>query len=109
MRISDWSSDVCSSDLDLASASAGVRAAEIEIESRRSRVAELQRQLQRQRQLYTRKLVSRESFEQLANETELAQIAVRAAVQALHQQRSEERRVGQEGVSTCSLRWSPYH
>src|SRR3546814_4197093 len=74
---------------DLASASAGVRAAEIEIESRRSRVAELQRQLQRQRQLYTRKLVSRESFEQLANGTELAQIAVRAAVQALHQQQAQ--------------------
>src|SRR3546814_10176652 len=73
---------------DLASASAGVRAAEIEIESRRSRVAELQRQLQRQRQLYTRKLVSRESFEQL---------------------RSEERRVGKECVSTCRSRWSPYH
>src|SRR3546814_13227962 len=24
-------------------------------------------------------------------------------------QRSEERRVGQECVSTCSTRWSPYH
>src|SRR3546814_662055 len=24
-------------------------------------------------------------------------------------ERSEERRVGQEGVSTCSTRWSPYH
>src|SRR3546814_17916204 len=23
--------------------------------------------------------------------------------------RSEERRVGEEGVSTCSSRWSPYH
>src|SRR3546814_10976602 len=23
--------------------------------------------------------------------------------------RSEERRVGKEGVSTCRLRWSPYH
>src|SRR3546814_10996467 len=93
---------------DLASASAGVRAAEIEIESRRSRVAELQRQLQRQRQLYTRKLVSRESFEQLANETELAQIAVRAAVPALHQQQAqrgtEERRGGKEGVSACRSR-----
>lgn len=74
---------------DLASASAGVRAAEIEIESRRSRVAELQRQLQRQRALHASQLVSRESFEQLENETELAQIAVRAAVQALHQQQAQ--------------------
>src|SRR3546814_21052124 len=25
------------------------------------------------------------------------------------QERSEERRVGKEGVSTCKFRWSPYH
>src|SRR3546814_12124188 len=25
------------------------------------------------------------------------------------EQRSEERRVGKEGVSTCRSRWSPYH
>ncbi|PKM41576.1 MAG: efflux transporter periplasmic adaptor subunit [Gammaproteobacteria bacterium HGW-Gammaproteobacteria-1] len=77
-------------DADLASAGAGVRAAEIEIESRRSRAAELTRQLDRQRVLFARHLVSRESFEQLANETELAQIAVRAAVQALHQQQAQQ-------------------
>src|SRR3546814_20135868 len=27
----------------------------------------------------------------------------------LYGQRSEERRVGKEGVSTCRSRWSPYH
>src|SRR3546814_19311314 len=27
----------------------------------------------------------------------------------LHGHRSEERRVGKEGVSTCRYRWSPYH
>src|SRR3546814_13242540 len=27
----------------------------------------------------------------------------------LHDQRSEERRVGKECVSTCRSRWSPYH
>src|SRR3546814_12170057 len=26
-----------------------------------------------------------------------------------HDERSEERRVGKESVSTCSSRWSPYH
>src|SRR3546814_15655651 len=26
-----------------------------------------------------------------------------------HHRRSEERRVGKEGVSTCRSRWSPYH
>src|SRR3546814_13501128 len=29
--------------------------------------------------------------------------------QELAEWRSEERRVGKEGVSTCSSRWSPYH
>src|SRR3546814_17005787 len=29
--------------------------------------------------------------------------------QLRHSQRSEERRVGQECVSTCRYRWSPYH
>src|SRR3546814_14264736 len=28
---------------------------------------------------------------------------------APRQRRSEERRVGKEGVSTCRFRWSPYH
>src|SRR3546814_14473322 len=28
---------------------------------------------------------------------------------AIHQQRSEESRVGKECVSTCRSRWSPYH
>src|SRR3546814_11883401 len=28
---------------------------------------------------------------------------------ALKENRSEERRVGKEGVSTCRSRWSPYH
>src|SRR3546814_11409950 len=44
-------------------------------------------------------------------------VAHDARVDVLHQQaagnalevRSEERRVGQECVSTCSSRWSPYH
>jgi len=76
-------------DADLASAGAGVRAAEIEIESRRSRVAELNRQLDRRRELHAKGLVGRESFEQLANETELAKISVRAAMQTLRQQQAQ--------------------
>src|SRR3546814_10964166 len=35
--------------------------------------------------------------------------AVPAVDQPLEDQRSEERRVGKEGVSTCRCRWSPYH
>src|SRR3546814_16675449 len=33
----------------------------------------------------------------------------RRAVGERTQHRSEERRVGKEGVSTCESRWSPYH
>src|SRR3546814_16997866 len=33
----------------------------------------------------------------------------RASMAALPEDRSEERRVGQECVSTCRSRWSPYH
>src|SRR3546814_16865410 len=33
----------------------------------------------------------------------------RGMAEALAEGRSEERRVGKEGVSTCRSRWSPYH
>src|SRR3546814_8995010 len=36
-------------------------------------------------------------------------IQLRAAIAAQREQRSEERRVGKECVSTCRSRWSPYH
>src|SRR3546814_12473997 len=35
--------------------------------------------------------------------------AVRHRIVSMIMRRSEERRVGKEGVSTCSSRWSPYH
>src|SRR3546814_15678724 len=39
----------------------------------------------------------------------LAFLMVACASQDSTAPRSEERRVGKEGVSTCSSRWSPYH
>src|SRR3546814_5239896 len=73
MRISDWSSDVCSSDLlDVTGG----------------------RQLAQLFKPRTDRLV----IEIFA----LVGIAPRL-------QRSEERRVGKECVSTCRSRWSPYH
>ena len=74
---------------DLEAASAGVRAAEIEIESRQARLDELQRQLARQKVLLGRGLVGRETFEQLENDTRIADIAVRAGAQTLRQQRAQ--------------------
>src|SRR3546814_11524036 len=101
MRISDWSSDVCSSDL-------------------------LRRQA---RQLGDGKAIAavRRAIGKLVQEDEVAlplarpdmmqgqrvepfgkprQFMIMGGEQAA---RSEERRVGKECVSTCRSRWSPYH
>src|SRR3546814_10998023 len=103
MRISDWSSDVCSSDLvagfdehDLnehlclrACQRLGLRAANTEVgvfdEERAIVVERYDRMIQRR----TWRRVHQEDM-----------------CQAL---RSEERRGGKECVSTCRYRWSPYH
>src|SRR3546814_2747385 len=84
MRISDWSSDVCSSDLGNRALGPRMRVPihvhemggvdrRIDLRRRQAGVAE--------------------------------QLLERAKVRA----RSEERRVGKECVSTCRYRWSPYH
>src|SRR3546814_1254617 len=85
MRISDWSSDVCSSDLD----------------ERRGDEAEgrpEQRVPGRQRQ---EEGVGRADH---ADRQPIGGDRDRAAEAA----RSEERRVGKECVRTCRSRWSPY-
>src|SRR3546814_6799475 len=73
MRISDWSSDVCSSDL------VGL-----------SRIG-------------LRLLDAGQCLVDHGMGDGWAQVAFVVA------QRSEERRVGKECVSTCRSRWSPYH
>src|SRR3546814_17171621 len=90
MRISDWSSDVCSSDL-LAIEIRHLRAAVVTADTR--------------------------SFSRAAKLLHVKQSALSRRVQALEQmlgvqlfeRRSDERRVGKECVSTCRSRWSPYH
>src|SRR3546814_19688437 len=88
MRISDWSSDVCSSDLGQKPVKAviythshvdhfgGVRGIVDEAGVRSGAV----------------KIYAPEGF-----------------LEAAVAERSEERRVGKECVSTCRSRWSPYH
>src|SRR3546814_4690132 len=93
MRISDWSSDVCSSDLlDLG---------EIRAEHFR-------------RHVEGRAPGDRRRFQILGHvegELVLADLEIEVALQRLElpAERSEERRVGKECVSTCRSRWSPYH
>src|SRR3546814_5707433 len=81
MRISDWSSDVCSSDL--------------------TSLLALQQQLV--------ELRHRCASERGVDECGILQrLNTTGGVSALPD-RSEERRVGKECVSTCRSRWSPYH
>src|SRR3546814_7096809 len=90
MRISDWSSDVCSSDLIARDAEERLGV------DRRLRVAQ-QRRRDRNRVADDRFAVT------------LGFRAVNQGAGVAADQRSEERRVGKECVSTCRSRWSPYH
>src|SRR3546814_4156669 len=87
MRISDWSSDVCSSDLDRLS-------------------------LQRCQGLQTLVLlIGHINCQATHREPRIFVILHIITNVGMWEQplRSEERRVGKECVSTCRSRWSPYH
>src|SRR3546814_1400376 len=83
MRISDWSSDVCSSDLD-----------------------------RRPRLLGNARAVAQSQRHGVHRKPGLVGDILQANDRSAHARplyRSEERRVGKECVSTCRSRWSPYH
>src|SRR3546814_4419699 len=88
MRISDWSSDVCSSDLrdcvfgPGGLAEAGANAGKL--------------------------LIDLSTIDPRASRDMAARAGLRW-VDSPVSGRSEARRVGKEGVSTCRSRWSPYH
>src|SRR3546814_13639755 len=93
MRISDWSSDVCSSDLDPGRVAHAVRRPGEQHEMKR-----LGSRIDRDRcfpdlflrQSQRRAITKRRAFLPVGGS-------------------SEERRVGKECVSTCRSRWSPSH
>src|SRR3546814_13946049 len=107
MRISDWSSDVCSSDLAAAALSFREVADGIFV------------------RFGLHEEVTAENCGAIANlgfiiggksvavvdtgTTRQEGEALRAAVAVATDRRSEARRVGKECVSTCKSRWSPYH
>src|SRR3546814_7908508 len=82
MRISDWSSDVCSSDLG-----GGGRAGHGSSANR-------------SRRRFPRRICAVPADFPWTDMAEMNDAFV---------YRSEERRVGKECVSTCRSRWSPYH
>src|SRR3546814_21190464 len=95
MRISDWSSDVCSSDLcakSLFSANGGGHRSNVGIMG--------QKHQPRNDPLFL--------FAEVHCH-DIGAVFIRRSVVFGSLMRSEERRVGQECVSTCRSRWSPYH
>src|SRR3546814_3913282 len=85
MRISDWSSDVCSSDLPANEAS-----------STWYPIPGIGSNGNYQTRYFLYQTSSSPSIYTMA-------------IKVMKPDRSEERRVGKECVSTCRSRWSPYH
>src|SRR3546814_1857470 len=92
MRISDWSSDVCSSDLRENSSMpcTPVSALNISFSAPIAREDARKMRLKGATQEWLPAIDDNDSYEGGLS-------------------RSEERRVGKECVSTCRSRWSPYH
>src|SRR3546814_3618031 len=88
MRISDWSSDVCSSDLE---AEGGGRKI-LQLQSHRGRP-----------------VMSFATLRQTLPAPQLPSCAPLPHAPTASRSRSEERRVGKECVGTCRSRWLPYH
>src|SRR3546814_5660042 len=110
MRISDWSSDVCSSDLMVAcrdqpcaDPSANYRSGE----DFPSQVIGDPEQRHHSKNAQQRRYMDRDDEHQQRNDDGPGHALPR--MEAHRRPRSEERRVGKACVSTCRSRWSPYH
>src|SRR3546814_17457604 len=109
MRVSDWSSDVCSSDLpdvDAYRESVSLQCTEAVIARHPPSCGEMiQRRFLGSVRILCGRAVSRSArslqskYHTLDNHTHYLCSRLRSA----------ERRVGKECVSTCISRWSPYH
>src|SRR3546814_16771546 len=110
MRISDWSSDVCSSDLielrcDLRDIAVTVIVGSID--SQQPHTLFIGRF---ERITVNNSRIINENGSRLAlPPLQLIEQTSERENRKDWQRRSEERRVGQECVSTCRSRWSPYH
>src|SRR3546814_13543384 len=101
MRISDWSSDVCSSDLgaDLGASEAALRDAQVSL------LAEVARNYFELRGSQLRLDIARRDIDNQRQTVHLTEVRQQVGTGA--EQRAEERRVGTECVNTCRSRWSP--
>src|SRR3546814_21200399 len=102
MRISDWSSDVCSSDLHLVDDNDQLEAGG-HATAAREHVYGFNRAT-----MWERDQIPVETSDELAEFAALAAALPQAFSQlSSTTERSEERRVGKECISTCRSRWSP--
>src|SRR3546814_1076727 len=103
MRISDWSSDVCSSDLEH----------KLREEAEDERFTSHDRSLLREADAdgVVRSGGGDDRFRQTLRAARLQKLRRLGLAEEIapRRWRSEERRVGKECVSTCRYRWSPYH
>src|SRR3546814_15047602 len=97
MRISDWSSDVCSSDLNLIDNAISFSPNEGLVQISATRDGD--------------RVQLRIDDEGPGVPPEAREAIFRRfhSIRPAGEARSEERRVGKECVSTCRSRWSPYH
>src|SRR3546814_15891680 len=105
MRISDWSSYVCSSDLG--------RAVDFLLRIHRSNA---RKEVAERQHAFDGEVGQAEGRGDILDLAAFLDQADKAfplrhfiGVEPRHVLRSEERRVGKECVSTCRSRWSPYH
>src|SRR3546814_2230526 len=103
MRISDWSSDVCSSDLQRP-ARGHIKRAMLDIAGTRGRPFVKMHGLGNDFVVLDARTVALE-----LSDAQVRAIADRRTGVGCDQLRSEERRVGTECVSTCRSRWSRSH
>src|SRR3546814_11616929 len=101
MRISDWSSDVCSSDLQRA-----LRALEQDAAAGAACLVKLEPD---RRGIFENLRRDRLDLGQQSGAVGFRRTEATAQRVVMRQQRSEERRVGQEWVRTCRSRWAPDH
>src|SRR3546814_6199413 len=121
MRISDWSSDVCSSDLSRDFRAGSGRRRIGRPNRRRGPEGPRHDVVEKGSAAAAAEDVTDGAFADTAldensmafrgrvEETLGPSVDRRIALAILDQDRSEERRVGKECVRTCRSRWSPYH
>src|SRR3546814_15225938 len=100
MRISDWSSDVCSSDLSECAHFARHSSATSAYGRLRMAI---------QQEMYQSNSSALKLKSGMIFSSETGSSSHSTSPEEKWPLRSEERRVGKECVSTCRSRWSPYH